>query len=801
MQPLVKAESPPATKWLDAYTSLVIALGLVLLVYCVPWIAATDPLWFGLLLVCAIAASIFKISLQLPGGGATMTLGYVVGFIGILLIGPHPTAAIIGAGICAQCVYRPERRTAIDLRRALFSTSAGIITVECAGFVFASIRALPAGFEVDQYVSPLVAAALVYFIVNTGLVAGAVALSSRQPLVHVWHKNFLWSGPSYFVSALIVGVSAEVVRWQAYFAFGLSAGALFLTYRAYKVYLGRVAEERQQLQIARDYTDSVINSMNEMLFVVSPDGEIRTTNRTACLLLGYDECEIVGQRLDALMVSMGPQASAPSVRELECRLRMKNGDELPVLFSKSALAVGSHGTEGTVCVALDIRDRVEAERERLRRQERLRRRESALASLAREEALQAGDLTQAAQKLTETAARLMDVPRIDLWLVGGNWSLRSVDSFELATGRHTRRDPSGLGSIPSLASALYSERVVVLAGTDAHDRPDLAAWRVHGGAVSLLLAPVRLGTETVGVLALSQTGADRVWSIDEQQFAGSLADLASLAVSARNRRVVLEELKRAKEAAEAANAAKSAFVASMSHELRTPLNAIIEHSELLLEEATETGRDAEAADLQKITSAGQHLLGLIVDVLDFSRLEAGRMQLMPQSFDTATIVHEAAHTIRPLLTKNANTLVVEVDADTGPMFADPKRVRQIVLNLLGNASKFTRSGTVTLRAHRSRQDDRSWTVIEVEDTGVGIAADRLERIFQDFVPADSSMTRRVGGTGLGLAISQRFCRLMGGGIDVRSEPGRGSTFTVRLPSSADSALDAAFTKAIAAQSV
>ena len=621
-----------------------------------------------------------------------------------------------------------------------------------------------------------------YFLVNTVLVAGAVALQTHTSLHTVWHRNFLWSGPSYFVSAAIVGASSEVIRRQAYLAVGLFGCALYLTYLAYKVYLGRVAEERRQLQMARDYTDGIMQSMNEMLFVVSPDGLVRTTNRTACTLLGFHERDLVGKPFASLMVASGKPRVDAAARDMECRLRMRSGGELPVLLSTSRLTAGGHGPEGTVCVALDIRERVEAERERLRHHERLRRRESALASLARDESLQAGDLALAAQQLTATAARLIDASRVELWLVGGNWSLRSVDSHDAASGTHTRQEPSGLGSIPSLATRLYSERVIVLTGNDADERPDLAAWRLGPGPVSLLLAPVRLGTETVGVLVLSHCGADRVWSIDEQQFAGSVADLASLAVGARNRRVVLEELKRAKEAAEAANAAKSAFVASMSHELRTPLNAIIGYSEMLLEDAVAEARDGAAADLRKIAVSGQHLLGLIDDVLDFSKLEAGRMQLAPECFDLATLLHDSVDTMRPLFAKNANDLHVDIDESARTMFADSQRVRQVVLNLLSNACKFTHNGEVSVRAYRMQEGDGPlWTVIEVRDSGIGMTPDQVEKLFTEFVQGDSSMTRRFGGTGLGLAISQRFCRMMGGAIEARSKLGVGSTFFIRLP--------------------
>ncbi len=266
---------------------------------------------------------------------------------------------------------------------------------------------------------------------------------------------------------------------------------------------------------------------------------------------------------------------------------------------------------------------------------------------------------------------------------------------------------------------------------------------------------------------------------------GVLTDITELKQRERQLGELVDRLAEARDEAMQATLAKSRFLATMSHELRTPLNAVIGITEMLIEEAEELGESASLEPLGRISRAGKHLLELINDVLDLSKIEAGKLELNFEEVDLEAFVADIRGAAEPLAARNGNRLVVEGAGALGTMRCDPTRVRQIMLNLLSNACKFTDKGTVSLALARRVDEGRDWLHFSVADTGIGMTPEQLAKLFQEFTQADSSTTRKYGGTGLGLAITDRLCRMLGGAVAVESTPGVGTKFAVRLPAQTD----------------
>jgi len=294
-------------------------------------------------------------------------------------------------------------------------------------------------------------------------------------------------------------------------------------------------------------------------------------------------------------------------------------------------------------------------------------------------------------------------------------------------------------------------------------------------------------------MLFKRAGGEEFWALmssQRVQFEGRPAMITGLAdISDRKR--MEGELHKAIWVSEQATRAKSDFLASMSHELRTPLNAIIGYSEILFEDAQSAERESEMADLRKIQDAGKHLLGLIDNILDLSKIEAGKMTLYLETFELRPMIDSVAATVTPLAKKASNALVVNCADEVGSIHSDLTKVRQILFNLLSNACKFTRNGTITLTARRDTNKAVDWIEFQVRDTGIGMTPDQQAKVFEAFTQADASTTRTYGGTGLGLAITKSFSRLMGGDVALTSEAGKGTIFTIRLPAVTRAASDTA----------
>ncbi|GJD79429.1 response regulator [Methylobacterium gregans] len=262
---------------------------------------------------------------------------------------------------------------------------------------------------------------------------------------------------------------------------------------------------------------------------------------------------------------------------------------------------------------------------------------------------------------------------------------------------------------------------------------------------------------------------------------GTIREWVGTNVDITDRKEAEAEIERARQSAEAANRAKSQFIANMSHELRTPLSAVIGYSEMLAEELEDVGQSELLPDLRKIEANARHLLSLINDVLDISKIEAGRMTASAETFAVEGLISDVADAIGALVEKKRNRFALDLEPDLGTMHQDQTKIRQCLVNLIGNAAKFTEEGAITLTVRRHREAEADWLSFAVSDTGIGMSAEQVGRLFERFSQADESTTRQFGGTGLGLSITRAFCRTMGGDVAVESEPGTGSTFTVRLP--------------------
>jgi signal transduction histidine kinase len=392
------------------------------------------------------------------------------------------------------------------------------------------------------------------------------------------------------------------------------------------------------------------------------------------------------------------------------------------------------------------------------------------------------DLQTVLDTLVESAARLCEADSAQILRPrdAGFYSAASYGHTpEFAEHVNNLTFPPGRGSVTG--RVLLEGKILQI--PDVLNDPEYALSEVQriGGYRTHLGVPLLREGRPIGVILLSRS---TVRPFDERhiELLTTFADQAVIAIE--NVRLFDEIQDKNRQLAEASQN-KSQFLSSMSHELRTPLNAIIGLTEMMVTNAGRFGTDKALEPLRRVNAAGNHLLSLINEVLDLSKIEAGKLDLNSEPIDLTRLIDEVIGTAGQLAEKNQNRLVVEAKESVGALKADPMRFKQILLNLLSNACKFTKNGEVALRVAKV-VDGRDWIELAVADTGIGLTAEQQAKLFQDFTQADSLTSRRYGGTGLGLALSRKLARMMGGDVTVTSEPGKGSVFTVRLPGSADS---------------
>ncbi len=600
------------------------------------------------------------------------------------------------------------------------------------------------------------------------------------------------------------------------FAFALSSTALIVGFLSFRL-----------LDIIPVAYREVVNQMAHGLIVLDLDHRIVEISTAAQNLIGCAAAELLGEPiLEALSGRAEPVAvayrewikdpdtpavqrdvvldSTPQPRHLDLQM-------LPLVNQRNRRT-------GRLIVLRDVSEQRRAEEALREAHNRLERRNRQLAQI-----LQVGDSMRLTLNLDDLLQQIVDSVYESLGFGAIMVSLVDQKNQTVRVRAHIGLDAHGQEMFEGAAyitwkevSKLLQERFrigrcyfvpqerfdwgqelrEITYGPDGREgapaEPEVDAWQPYDA----LLVPVELREgQVAGLISVDRPLDGRRPSADTLQALEIFANQVGIAIEnawlyeklqeeLEERARTAEELQEAKEAAEAADRAKGVFLANISHEVRTPLTAVIGYSEFLQEEALDRGYSDIIPDLEKIRIAGNHLLSLINEILDLSKIEADRMGLSLESFAAQPMIEEVVYTIRPLVKRKGNTLNVHYVNPLGAMHTDQTKVRQILLNLLGNAAKFTENGTITFSASRETLDDGDWLAFCITDSGIGMSRDQLDFLFEPFTQADMSIADKYGGTGLGLAISRRFCALLGGEIGAASEEGKGSVFTVRLPAEA-----------------
>jgi PAS domain S-box-containing protein len=575
-----------------------------------------------------------------------------------------------------------------------------------------------------------------------------------------------------------------------------------------EIHMRQSVEAELRRSTARN--EAILEAALDGVILMDETGRIVQFNPAAEKISGWQRHEAVGAELAEIIVPPALRAAhrqglAHYLKTGEARVfnqRMeltavrKSGEEFPVEVIIAPIA-----SDGPAMFAGYIRDITERKQTEAALAERMHL--SSLTAAIGMALTDGTDLRHMLQQCTEVLVHHLEGAFARIWTLN---EAEQVLELQASAGMYTHIDgpharvPLGTFKIGLIAQERKPHLTNAVIGDP---RVGDQEWARREGMVAFAGYPLLLDAKLVGVMAmfarheLSPLVLDGMAAVSdaialgierkraEQALTQYTQDL-ELAKEAQERHAqrlteLVEQLSLAQQKAEAATRAKSEFLANMSHELRTPLNAIILYSEMLQEEAEERSQHDFVPDLQKIQSASKHLLGLINDILDLSKIEAGKMELSLESFDVRQMLEELISTVSPVVEKNSNRFTIKYGEALGTMHADLTKTRQILFNLLSNAGKFTKEGVIQLEATRRTVQGRECCEFQVKDTGIGMTHEQLEKLFKPFTQADASTTRKYGGTGLGLAIVWRFCQMMGGEIIVESRLGEGSIFTVQLP--------------------
>ncbi|WP_029246757.1 ATP-binding protein [Schlesneria paludicola] len=542
-----------------------------------------------------------------------------------------------------------------------------------------------------------------------------------------------------------------------------------------------LAASERELTRSQNAIRAILDTAPDGILTMNGTGRIESVNNAVERLFGYHKDELIGQHVSLIVEHSsvkdsescdgpGPSHGIPHFASFDrqvvgCR---RGGTTFPIDVTISE--VHADGVTRFTGMIRDITLHKLAETN-LAEQARL----AEFAAKIGQVLVSAGGLTTILRSCTDAIVSHLEIALAEIWTMSDTaQSLElaaQTDKFTTSAPDHHRTDTIRveIEAVARQRANYHSDDVT------ADPRIENAAWIKRERITEFAGYPLVVENRVVGVIAIYSrspltSGAFRKL--------GQVANCIALAIQRANGEI---RLKQAMTAAAQASDAKSQFLANMSHELRTPMNAIIGYSEMLVEEYQDLGQTEFLPDIMKIRSAGTHLLQLINDILDMSKIESGKMDVTAEAFEVVPFLHEVSETLRPTIEQNGNRFILESNCCGATIVSDSTKIRQILFNLLSNAAKFTKEGIVTLNTNFTESDDRRHLVLEVGDSGIGMTEEQLSRICEPFMQAESTTTRRFGGTGLGLAITKRFCNMLGGELSIRSVPGRGSTFTVCIP--------------------